>query len=116
MFANRLCARALFPPPKNPCDQSDIWNQDSIIFKRKKKEEVLSCQDCFLIRDNKPQDSNCECSNNGSIYTNLLCDINMKPTHSNNMNCCWLHVNKMGMKHQKIYIQKSTKSGSQWLS
>lgn len=57
-------------------------------IQKKKKEEVLSCQDCFLIRDNKPQDSNCECSNNGSIYTNLLRDINMKPTHSNNMNCC----------------------------
>lgn len=89
MFANRLCARALFPPPKNPCDQSNIYYLKSRQHHiQKKKKEVLSCQDCFLIRDNKPQDSNCECSNNGSIYTNLLRDINMKPTHSNNMNCC----------------------------
>lgn len=73
-----------------PCNQSDIYYLKSRlhhIFKKRKKKD-LSCQDCFFIQDNNPQDSNCECSDNVSIYTNLLREINMKPTHSNNMNCC----------------------------
>lgn len=91
MFAKRLpvCARALFFLSK-PCNQSDIYYLKSRlhhIFKKRKKRD-LSCQDCFFIQDNNPQDSNCECSDNVSIYTNLLREINMKPTHSNNMNCC----------------------------
>lgn len=99
MFAKRLpvCARALFFLKT----MQSIWYilfkikiALCIIFKKRKKKD-WSCQDCFFIQDNNPQDSNCECSDNVSIYTNLLREINIKSTHSNNMNCCWWHVNKM---------------------
>lgn len=91
--------------PSKPCNQSDIYYLKSRlhhIFKKRKKKD-LSCQDCFFIQDNNPQDSNCECSDNVSIYTNLLREINMTPTLSNNMNCCWWHVNRMEWNIKYIY-------------
>lgn len=81
-----MCTCFVPPPPQTHAINPIFAIKTASYLKEKR--EVLSCQDCFLIRDNKPQDSNCECSNNGSIYTNLLRDIIMKPTHSNNMNCC----------------------------
>lgn len=94
--------------PSKPCNQSDIYYLKSrlhhIFKKRKKKIYLVKIVSLFKIIIHRIQIVNVQIM---LVFTQIYCAkstwINLKPTHSNNMNCCWWHVNRMEWNIKYIY-------------